>query len=253
MVATVPSASAKSGAATASTWPWSKASWATTSQATAAPGASSAASSARTRRLASAGSRPRARMASRFDPARHVAQRQPVRGGVDRVGLDLGARHELARGGRRRVDVLQRRRRGAHDDDPPAHARGIDAAVDEVGERDGVDGAGRAAEVDPGAAVVEGARRRRVTDAARGGHRQRLEAAGRRRRSAAARRPGRPAGCWRRRGRRGAARCSSPPSTLLWPCSSVSAVASTTLRARPTASISALSSRGVVCSVNWTS
>ena len=44
-------------------------------------------------------------------PARHVAQRQPVGGGVDRVGLDLGARHELARGGRRRVDVLQRGRR----------------------------------------------------------------------------------------------------------------------------------------------
>ena len=179
MVATVPRASAKSGAATESTWPWSKASWATTSHATAAPGASSAASSARRRRLASAGSRPRARMASRFDPARRVAQRQPVRGGVDRVGLDLGARHELARGGRGRVDVLERGRRGAHDDDPPAHERGIDAPADEVRERDGVDRARRAAEVDPRAAVVEGARRRRVADAARGGHRERLEPAGR--------------------------------------------------------------------------
>ncbi len=48
-------------------------------------------------------------------------------------------------------------------------------------------------------------------------------------------------------------RKASPPSTLLWPFSSVSAVASTTLFALSTAVMSALSSRGVVCSVNWTS
>jgi len=45
----------------------------------------------------------------------------------------------------------------------------------------------------------------------------------------------------------------SPPSTLLPPRSLVSAVASTTLFALSTAVMSALSSRAVVCSVNWTS
>jgi hypothetical protein len=46
---------------------------------------------------------------------------------------------------------------------------------------------------------------------------------------------------------------SSPPNTFARPRSSVSAVASTTLSARSTAVISALSSRSVVCSVNCTS
>jgi hypothetical protein len=43
-------------------------------------------------------------------PARGPAQRHAAQNGVDRVGLDLGARHELV-ARRRRVDVLQRRRR----------------------------------------------------------------------------------------------------------------------------------------------
>jgi hypothetical protein len=48
-------------------------------------------------------------------------------------------------------------------------------------------------------------------------------------------------------------RKASPPSTLLPPFSLVSAVARTTLSARSTAVMRALSSRAVVCSVNWTS
>jgi hypothetical protein len=45
----------------------------------------------------------------------------------------------------------------------------------------------------------------------------------------------------------------SPPKIAVWPLSSTSVVARTTFFVRPTALISALSSRGVVCSVNWTS
>ena len=112
------------------------------------------------------------------DPARRVAQRQPVGGGVDRVGLDLGARHELPGGRRGRMDVLERRRSRADDDDPPADDRRIDAPVDEVRERDRVDRAGRAPEVDPRAAVVEGGGGRRVADAAGGHHGERLQPAG---------------------------------------------------------------------------
>ena len=183
-------------------------------------------------------------MASRSTQRGASRSGSPCGGRVDRVGLDLGARHQLARrpsasGGRPAASAPSRRRRRS----ARARAPGSTRPSTRSEKRDGVDRAGRAAEVDPRAAVVEGARRRRVADAAGGGHRERLEAAGGGLEALQhAARPGRQvagAGAAPRR-----ARCSSPPSTLLWPCSSVSAVARTTLRARPTASISALSSRG---------
>ena len=56
------------------------------------------------------------RSAAASTPGAGRAQRQAVEHRGDRVGLDLGAGH-LAAAGRGRVDVLQRGRRGADDDD----------------------------------------------------------------------------------------------------------------------------------------
>ena len=109
-------------------------------------------------------------------PARRPVQWHATHHGVDRVGLDLGARHRrVAR--RSRVDVLQRRRCGAHHDDPPAHARGIDTTLDEVRERDGVDRPRRAVEVDPGAVLLERRGLGRVARAPRHDRGQRGQAA----------------------------------------------------------------------------
>ncbi len=129
----------------------------------------------------------------------------------------------------------------------PRTARRVDVAVDEVGERRRCRYRSRAARGSRSSAP----RRRRRSPAARaprsraGGHdgkRRQAVDVGRETRSAPSRVPRRllaPARAPRR------CRLSSPPSTLVWPCSSVSAVARTTLRARRASGDSALSSRGV--------
>ena len=120
-----PVRSAKSGAATSMMLPLSKRNWAPT------------------RKPAPATTRHGAHRAQREAPARerrehreqseqqdvHAyrcrSQREAVQRGPDRVRLNLGARHQLLTANRRRVDVAECRRGGAHDHDVVAdHARG---------------------------------------------------------------------------------------------------------------------------------
>ena len=77
------------------------------------------------------------------------------------------------------MQVLERRRGGAHDDGLPADARRIDPAPVELGEGDGRHRAGRAAEVDPGPSVAEGRLGQRAARAPRGGDGDRAQPAGR--------------------------------------------------------------------------
>ena len=97
--------------------------------------------------------------ASRISPSAGGAPRSgsAVHGSPDRVRLHLGAGHQLAAADRRGVHVAQRRRRGADHHDAAAEGAGCEIAREEVGERDGGHRARRAAVVDPGAAVDEGA------------------------------------------------------------------------------------------------
>ena len=98
--------------------------------------------------------------------------------GPDRVRLDLGSRHQLLAADGGRVDVAERRRGAAHHDDLAAQLRVGHLAVQDVRERDGGDRAGRAAVVDPGAAVAEAVRIGRVVGQPLGGrHGDALEAA----------------------------------------------------------------------------
>jgi hypothetical protein len=66
------------------------------------------------------------------EPAGHLAQREAVQGGPDRVGLDLWAGHQLRAAGRGRVHILLRRRRGADHDDLAAHGTEIGLGIEDV-------------------------------------------------------------------------------------------------------------------------
>ena len=88
------------------------------------------------------------------EPERGGGERVVVQRRPDRVGLHLGAGHELGRH-RRGVAVLQAGRGGADDHDLPAHVRGVEPALLHVDERQGREGLRDALVVDPGLAVVE--------------------------------------------------------------------------------------------------
>ena len=71
------------------------------------------------------------------EPGGDVAQREAVQRGPDRVGLDLGAGHELRAAGRRRVHVLLGGRGGADDDHLAADGAEVELRVQDVHERQG--------------------------------------------------------------------------------------------------------------------
>ncbi len=90
------------------------------------------------------------------DPRPHRAQRQAPEDRLDRAGLDFGARHLTGGGGR--VDVLQRRRRGADDHDLVVEEAVRQATAVDGRERHRAEGAFRPVVVDPGGGSVEIAR-----------------------------------------------------------------------------------------------
>ena len=110
------------------------------------------------------------------EPSGSFAQRQPVQRRRYRVGLDLGARHELAAARRRVVHVLEARRGRPHDHDLPPDRTRVEPVPQDVGEGEDGKRSGRAAVVDQCAVATERAPRDRMVGRALGReHRQRLE------------------------------------------------------------------------------
>ena len=175
------------------------------------------------------------------EPARRLAQRQAAQDGRDRVGLHLGARHQLVVGDGDGVEVLQRRRGRADDDDAAAQLLLRHAAVEEVLEAVGGDRARGPVVVDQrGVERLDLAPGRRLHR----GDGEGLEPVDRRGGRAARPRRCPPACSCSPRGRPPRASTSSPPSTFVRPFGSTSVVERTVPGARATASKSARSERG---------
>ena len=173
----------------------------------------------------------------RGEPAGRARQRVAAQRRPDRVRLDLRSRHEIAAARRRRVEILETRRRRADHDDLAAEDACGHAPAQHLPERDAAEGAGASAVVDECVAARESRPRERLpAGALRGDDGKALEVGDLVRvvRDYPAVR-GREVGGRCLRMDLGA-RLASPPRTLVRPCASLWLVASVAPPAAPMAS-----------------